>query len=298
MNKITKKWGIFLVFIITSAFIKAVVTSLLLHPLGMLPAGTTGVSVLLALIVKEYLHLPDFGYWTYFAIINLPLAIWAYKKVNKMVVVKTIVYIVVFTFVSKFVDFLVNNYHITFSHDHFLVTLLAGIGIGTHISLMLYIGGTTGGVDLLGMYVSKKLNSDAVGKINNINNLIIFTIVSILKNQSEIGILSFITSFLASMVVEKYHMQSNFILLMIVSKHKNSVNKYITEKLQRTNVIMKSQRGYDLESDNTMFITLPKYRLRQVISNVKTIDPDANLLSIPIERVHHKVRSSVGESMI
>lgn len=291
MKKTHKKWLLFLAFIVLSALTKAFVATNLLHPLKMLPAGTTGIAMLLDEVFEKFLKI-KIGYWAYFFVINIPMALWAYKKVNKAVVVKTIVYVVVFTLISKYMP------HIEISKDKILVTLLSGIGIGTHISLMLYIGGTTGGVDLIGMYVSKKLNSDAVGKANNINNLTIFTIISWLHNSIELGILSFIGSFLASMVVEKYHMQSNFIILMIVTKEKNLVNKYITEKIQRTNVIIDSHRGYNLESDNTMFVTLPKYRLRSVIKNIKIIDKRANLLTIPVEGVHHKVRSSVGESMI
>lgn len=291
MKQKQKKWLIFFIFILLSAMTKAFVANNLLHPSKMLPAGTTGVSMLLSELAERFLKL-KIGYWYYFFAINLPMAVWAYKKVNKEVVLKTILYVVVFSLVAPLMPII----HI--SDNKILLTLLSGIGIGTHISLMLYIGGTTGGVDLIGMYVSKKLNSDAVGKINNLNNLIIFTVISFLHNSIELGILSFIGSFLASMVVEKYHMQSNFILLMIVSKEKNLINTYITEKIQRTNVILDSHRGHNIESDNTMFVTLPKYRLRSVILNIKKIDENANLLTIPVEGVHHKVRSAVGESMI
>lgn len=281
----------FFFFTLLSAIIKAFVSNSLLKPFHMLPAGTTGLSMVISEILERFANI-KIGYWWYFFIINIPMAIWAYKRVNKQVVLKTILYVVIFTFVAPFIP------KINITHNVILLILLSGIGIGTHISLMLYIGGTTGGVDLIGMYVSKKFNSDAVGKANNVNNFIIFSTLSWLHNSLEIGILSFVASFLASMVVEKYHMQSNFVLLMIVTKEKNLINKYVTEKIQRTNVMLDSYRGYNFDSDNTMFITLPKYKIRDVISNIKTVDKNANILTIPLEGVHHKVRSAVGESMI
>lgn len=231
------------------------------------------------------------GYWWLFFGINAPILIWAYNRVNKKVVLKTIYYVIIFTFISKFMP------HVHISDDKILLTLLAGIGVGTHISLMLYIGGTTGGVDLIGMFVSKKFNSEFVSKANNINNFFIFTFLGYFTNP-ENGILSFVGAFLASMVVEKYHMQSSFTMLMIVTDKKNTINKYITEKVGRTSIVMNAHRSYNTDPESTMFVTLPKYRLNIVIANIKTLDENAHLISLPVEKVHHKIRSAVGESMI
>ena len=284
------KWPYFIMFTIASAIVKAFVAKSLLEPAHMLPAGTTGISMALNMILKSSFNI-EIGYWWMFFAINAPILVWAYTRVNRKVVIKTIIYVVCFTIISKYMPV----FHV--SDNVILLTLLGGIGVGTHISLMLYIGGTTGGVDLIGMYVSKKYNSEAVSTVNNFNNIIIFTILGYIIDP-ERGILSFIGAFLASMVVEKYHMQSNFTMLMIVSKRKNSINQYCTEKLKRTNIMIESHRGYNVESDNTMFITLPKYRLNQVLKDIKSIDNEAYMISIPVERVHHKIRSAVGESMI
>lgn len=109
-------------------------------------------------------------------IINVPIILFAWFKIGKKFTFYTLVNV---AFVSIFIDIIPEDFCtiIDFGTDVIARALFAGILTGIHSSLAFIIGASTGGVDVIAMYIADK-KSTSTGKFSLFINVVtIFTYI-------------------------------------------------------------------------------------------------------------------------
>ncbi len=117
------------------------------------PAGINGLATMI-----QYVFDFSIGYMS--LIINVPLAVFAFFKVNKQFALKNLVFVLVFSgatlVLQKYVDLSRFIYHTGDGRSTLLAPVASGVINGFIYGHAIRLGGSTGGTDFLAAYVHKK----------------------------------------------------------------------------------------------------------------------------------------------
>lgn len=137
-----------LIVIIISAVISALGLYFFVNPAGFAPSGVDGIAVM-----TQKLFGINMGYVS--LAINVPLLIAAFFFINKKYVVYTSVFTVIFSTLLILMEKI--NFPVYLSETNMWTAVFAsGIMFGVRTALMLKIGGSTGGVDIIACIIQQK----------------------------------------------------------------------------------------------------------------------------------------------
>lgn len=122
------------------------------YPNTFVPAGVDGICTIIQ-------HLTEIGVGYSFFIINIPLIVFGFFATNKDFMFKTIVYTVSFSSISvlfDYVDLSAFIYHTENGTSTVLAPLAAGVVRGLLYSGTLFLGGSSGGIDIISAAVKRK----------------------------------------------------------------------------------------------------------------------------------------------
>ena len=136
-----------ILIIIVSSFLSAIALHTFVNPANFAPSGVDGI----AMMVQKLTGL-NMGYVS--LAINIPLLIVAWFFINK----KYVIYTSLFTVTSSVAMILMEGLGMYryVSENHVWIAVASGIMLGVRTALMIKIGGSTGGVDIIACCVQKR----------------------------------------------------------------------------------------------------------------------------------------------
>lgn len=143
-----KSWGV----IVAGAILMALSYELFVFPNSFAPAGING----LATMVQYLFHL-NIGFFS--LIVNIPLLILAWRKVDRTFTARTLLFILVFAgaaLVFAQMDLSLFVYHTDTGTSTILGPIVAGIVNGAIYSFVLRHNGCTGGTDVIAELIRKR----------------------------------------------------------------------------------------------------------------------------------------------
>lgn len=280
---------IIILFTVVGASINAIGVKYFMRPMKLVPLGATGTAFSIEQLGAKYLNLNLPYYYVYF-VINIAIEIWAFFKLSRSLVIKSILYVVTFTLVSNFLP--IGEW----SHDTFVTTIAGGALNAIGNIMVLMVGGTAAGYTVIGLYLSRKLKKPMVGVVNTVSDVVnmgsLLPVIGI-----EVIILSLIASAVNSILIDKYHNQSNYVTLFIVTKYPNLFTSYANESLKRSATILESKGSYSRDDNYTVMLTLSKYRFSSVKKEVSKIDPNAHITIYNVNQIIGNMKSKIGKSI-
>ena len=283
------KTAMLIILTVVAAVINAFSVKTFIRELHLVPLGVPGVAIILENMLKSFgIKAP---YYYIFFTINLSLLLWCYFKISKEVAYKSLLYVVIFTFVSSFLP------KVYISEDKFINIMSGAICNAASSLILIYVGSSVGGFNIVGLYFSKKSNKSQIGTINNITNtVIIFTFAFV--SRIETAIASLIIAIVSSIIVERYHQQSNYLLLMIVTNKPNLILEYATEGLKRTGTYFDSVGSYSRKENKTIFISISKVDYKRVLKEIKKIDEKSHTTVLKVKEISGNMKSLIDKSAI
>ena len=134
--------------IIVSAFLSAIALYTFVNPANFAPSGVDGISMMV-----QKLSGINMGYVS--LAINIPLLIIAWFFISKKYVIYTSLFTVVSS-VAMIVMEKINMYEYITENHVWIAVFASGIMMGVRTAVMIRIGGSTGGVDIIACIVQKK----------------------------------------------------------------------------------------------------------------------------------------------
>ena len=265
-----KQYGI----IIIGAFLFCLGVNLFISPLGLYNGGGVGISQIIRTIIVDYFpSVKNFeiaGIINF--IINIPLLLIAYKSISKKFFIRTVVSVI-----SQTIFFTVITIPSTaIIDDPLAACLIGGIITGAGIGITLKAGGSGGGIDILGVYFTKKYKNFSVGKLGIIINTIIYGICAILF-ELPTAIYSVIYTTFFSMIVDKIHYQNINTTAMIFTKMEN-IECGIMKEMGRGVTCWNGQGAYTGEESKILVTVISKYEINQLKRIVLEKDPKAFII--------------------
>ena len=278
---------------VVGELLAAIALNLFIVPLGLYTGGLLGVCQLIRTFLQSGLGL-NFGSMDIAGILyffmNIPILLLSYKTLGRTFVFKTITCIGAFSLFSSIIPIpatLIVN-------DYLTSCLLGGILAGVGGGLVLTCGASGGGLDIVGLYLSKKGSRFTVGKFSLSFNAILYGICLLLFNP-EIAIYSVIYNFFYSMVVDKMHQQNISVQALIFTKgDEAAMSKFIIENLRRSVTYWEGTGAYTGEGIHVLCVCVSKYEVEELIHAVQTVDPNAFISTQVVARIYGNFQRKLG----
>ncbi len=247
--------------VILAAVLSALGLHVFVYPAKFAPSGVDGISAMLQ-------ELTGLNAGLYMALLNLPLLIWAFFKLNK----KYVVYTVIFTIFSSALVFLFEKFDFPVyvsETDRILPAIFAGIILGVRTGLMIKIGSSTGGIDIIAcMIQSKKPHMDIEKCISVICYFIIFISYFVYNEDLTCILLSIIQTFVLEKSVGFVLKDSrNAIEVKIITKDPDRLKEKILFSLKHGATVI-SCKGMYTDEDRFMVITIINIRQLGELTNI------------------------------
>ena len=282
-----------LVVAVIGELIAAAALNLFIVPLHLYTGGLMGVCQLLRTLASDYLGM-SFGAYDvagilYF-LLNIPILLVAYKNLGRGFVIKTLICTLSFSLFYS----LLPSPSVPVVEDYLTACLLGGILAGVGSGLVLTCGASGGGLDIVGLCLSKRGSRFTVGKFSLTFNAVLYTACLFLFSP-EVAIYSVIYNFFTSMVLDRVHQQNVSVQALIFTKGDEvALARFIIENLGRSVTYWEGVGAYTKEDVHVLCVCLSKFEIEELVHAVHTIDPHAFLTTQEGTRIYGNFRRKVG----
>ena len=261
---------------VVGELIAAAALNLFIVPLHLYTGGAMGVCQLIRTLLQTHMGL-DFGPYDIAGILyflaNIPILLIGYKDLGRGLVVKTIICTVSYSLFYSIIP--IPSAPIV--DDYLTACLLGGILTGIGSGIVLTCGCSSGGLDVIGLCLSKRGSSFTVGKFSLTFNVFLYTACLILFSP-EVAIYSVIYNFFTSMVLDRMHQQNVNVMAMIFTHaDEHILGQFIIDNLGRGVTYWNGTGAYTGKGVHVLCVSLSKYEIEELLHAVRTIDPQAFL---------------------
>ncbi len=262
--------------IVAGAVLYSLGLNLFVVPAGLYTGGIMGFAQLLRTLIVHLTGLEmkfDIAGVINYAI-NLPILCIAWRRVDHKAVFKTLLSVTSTTIFLSLVprtDIL--------GGDKLAECLIGGTLCGCGIGITLWMGGTSGGMDVIGMMLLKKGSHTSIGHVNLIWNLALYAICAAAFNLST-AIYSVLFSFVSTTAMDKLHMQNINVEVTVVTKVLSpEMEREILVDLHRGITRYEGIGEYTGQPVLIFYILVNKYEIGQLRAIVLRHDPHAFIVA-------------------
>ena len=265
-NKILKE-SVNVFFTLLAAVISAFTLHVFVYKNGFAPSGVDGI----ATMVQETL---GWNAGLVGLIINIPLLFVAYFVLNKKYVLYTILF-TVFSSVLIFVLALVEFPQYEAQYERFVASIFSGLLLGMRTGIMIRMGFSTGGVDIVSAILHKKKNYINIEKfISGICYVIIGVSYFVYKDLGSV-----LLSITQMFVFEKgvgilLSDHRDAVAFHIVTKRPNELKTEITETLKHGATVINSSGMFTGEESSIIISIVNRRQIPEFLGILKN-HPDA-----------------------
>ena len=291
-NTLHNRW-LRLVAAVVGELIAAAALNLFIVPLHLYTGGILGVCQLIRTLMQTQLGI-NFGSYDIAGILyflsNIPILLLAYKTLGKSLVFKTLICTVAYSLFYSIIP--IPSAPIV--DDYLTACLLGGILAGVGSGIVLTCGGSGGGLDIVGLCLSKRGSSFTVGKFSLTFNAFLYA-ACLLLFTPEVAIYSVIYNFFTSMVLDRMHQQNVSIQALIFTKgDEDALARFIIENLGRSVTYWEGVGAYTGEDVHVLCVCLSKFEIEELVHAVHSIDPHAFVTTQEGTRIYGNFQRKVG----
>ena len=263
------------ILIVVGNFLLAFSISVFLKDHNVLFGGVSGVSSVLT-----YLYPISINIYVYF--LNFLLFILGYIWFGKEFSMKTILSSILFpTFFSLF-----NNLSCLHPmiEDTFFSVVVGGTCMGLGIGCILSSGGSSGGLDILGLYIHKKKHIPLSYVVNGIDVLVILIQIPFhTKEEILYGLAAIVVS---TIISHKVLLKgTSLVQLCVITESYNEVKETLLKENDIGLTILQGKKGYSDKSTEVILCAIPIQKLHDLQKNILDIDEHAFIILSDVKGV-------------
>ncbi|MBR2281848.1 MAG: YitT family protein [Spirochaetales bacterium] len=253
----------------------AVGVNLFIVPFDLYSGGLVGLSQLIRTLLSGIIHL-DFGSedmaGIIFYVLNVPILLYAFPRLEKLFFIKTLVAVTALTVAmsliptTKIID------------DCLASTLVGGFISGAGIGIVLRMSGSTGGMDVIGMLVSKRFGNVSVGRVNLSFNLVLYAIFLFMFDVQTV-VYSVIFAIVHAFAIDRMHSQNINVEVKVITKiDPRDLEHDVFTEMGRGVTELHSIGAYTSEDEHLLYILVSKYEVHQLRRIVRKYDKNAFII--------------------
>ena len=257
---------------IFGAFLYAAGINLFVVPANLYTGGLMGICQVIRTLLAEYLHLTfsnmDIAGIIYY-LINIPIFILAFTRMGKRFFGKTVVAV---TAMSVFLSLIPT---VQIVDDVMAASVVGALISGAGVGIILRMGASGGGMDVVGVLLTRWRRDFSVGKVNLLVNLALYGTCLFLFDV-QIVVYSLINAAVYSIAMDKVHTQNINVEVNVITKAgTDALEKKVFEELGRGITKWNSMGAYTHEQSQILYIMLSKYEVNRLKAIIHEYDPNA-----------------------
>lgn len=252
---------------ITYGLVSAIALNLFWQPGNVYASGITGFAQLIDNALKILLHL-DIPISVVIYSINIPLFILAWLKLGRKFTIFTILSVSISSLMIQFVP------EVVLIDDPLICAILGGAINGIGVGFAMRNGVSSGGLDIISLYIRKKTGKN-VGSIAIMFNAMIILIAGFCFGW-EHALYSLFSIFISGKVTDSIYTRQQKMQVTIITRHPQRVVDVIQANLRRGITIIHGAEGaYNHDSQTVLMTVITRYELPLLSRAMEQSDPDA-----------------------
>lgn len=257
---------------ILGAFMYAAGINFFVVPSGLYTGGVMGICQVIRTLLSEMLHIEfqavDIAGVIYY-IINIPIFIVAFRKLGRKFLTKTVISVTAMTLFLSLIPITI------VVEDRMAACVVGGILSGAGTGIILRMGSSGGGMDVVGVLLTKWKQDFSVGKVGLLVNLVLYLSCAFLFDI-EIVVYSVIYAAVYSVAMDRVHTQNINVEANIITKADTTeLEKEVFYDLGRGVTKWSVMGAYTHDSSHILYIMLSKYEVGRLKALVHKYDPGA-----------------------
>ena len=237
--------------------------NMFITPANLYTGGLTGIAQLIIEFLSAGLGI-ELSLGTLVFVFNIPILYLAWRSIGKRFAVLSMVAVVIQSVMLEMVPIG------QFSEDILLNAVFGGVLVGAGIGMILKIGGSTGGMDIIFQYISMKYDG-SFGKYSFSINAIIILIAGLTQSW-ETALYTIICIYITSVVVDRIHTIHQNLTLYIVTTKEEEMIETILKHLYRGITVLEGRGAYTKNNKSVLMLVLSSYELYEVLAIIKSVD--------------------------
>ncbi len=231
-----------------------------LIPHKLTSGGVTGIAFFIH-------HFTNMNTGTVILLINIPLFLLGLKYLGKKFILLTGYSVFVLSFSMKFIPV-----H-AISPDILLSSIIGGALYGIAVGLIIRIGGSTGGTDIISLTLAKKKNVQ-VGFLNTCLNLLVVAGSGLIFGWN-ITLYTIIAIYVAGRAVDMVYTTHHKLTLTIVTDQYEELTEALIHLHLRGVTVTDAEGAYTHRPKKVLTTVITKFELNETKHTIRKIDPKA-----------------------
>lgn len=270
---------------IIGVFLYVLAMNMFISPANLYTGGVTGIAQLIIAFTSSAFGI-QLSLGGLIFLLNVPLLYLAWRSIGKRFAVLSILTVVLQSIILELVPMG------KFSDDILLNAVFGGVLIGVGVGMILKIGASTGGTDIVSQYISMKFNG-SFGKYSFGINAVIILLAGITQGW-ETALYTIISIYITSVVVDRIHTIHQNLTLYIVTSKEDEMIDAIQKQLYRGITVLEGRGAYTKNNKSVLMIVLSSYELYEALAVIKMVDDHAFTNVVRSEMVQgHFVRKEI-----
>jgi len=246
--------------VIIGSLIIAFAYNFFLVPYSILSSGISGIALLLGLITPLHTGFLNF-------VLNLPLIILSYFKLGKTITLNTILCVVslsIFLYILPVVQL---------TDNILLATIFGGAICGFGIGLILKFSGSSGGLDIIAILISRNSNASVGLLLTGMNGVIV--LISGYVFDWNIALYTLLSIYLTGKMIDHIHTDHIKITMQIVTTKGDIIRDELLKSVYRGITVQEGYGAYTKEQKQILTIVCTRFETAQIKKIVRKHDPSA-----------------------
>ncbi|WP_315072896.1 YitT family protein [uncultured Clostridium sp.] len=267
------------IFIFLGCMIASAGVNLFLVHAKLLSGGATGVALILEYTLKVPAGIVVF-------LINVPLLILSYKKLDKSFTIYTTIGMLCLSFSLMITKSFA--YFINLDGDLLIYCIYGGVLCGIGYGLVFLRRGSTGGTDIITMLIRKRFSNFNIGSLGFSLNLLIVIAGAIIFGIQQ-ALYTIISLFIQSLVLDRMLKGFNSRkLLLILTRKEEEIIEFVIKDLNRGITSLFAEGEYTHDKKKMLYCIVSSHQMIDLKSAIHSIDPSAFITIIDISEVRGK----------
>lgn len=259
-----------------SAIVMAFNIQSFVHTGGLFPGGINGLTLLLQRVGDEYFG-TQIPYTLLYVPLNLIPIFVGVKYVGRNFTVFSLYQIVLTSILTDLIP------EIAITYDELLVGIFGGMVNGFSITLCLFVGASSGGMDFVSVYLSERRGLDSWNFILA-GNICVLVAAGLLFGFDK-ALYSIIFQFSSTQVIHNLYRRYTKHTLLVITELPDAVYARIKEITRHDATLFKGTGMYERHERSMVYSVIAGDELGKVMRAIKSVDPRAFVNVVRTEQV-------------
>ncbi len=254
-----------ILFYAVGCMLYSIAITSIITPNEISPGGVTGIATVL-----DFLLSVPTGFTV--LLFNIPILIAGFLKLGSIFIIKTGFVTTLLSICLEISEALIPP----FKTDSILASIFGGLLMGAGLSLVLFRGATTGGVDIIAKLVNMRFNHITVGKIILAADVFVIALAAIVYRNFESSLYSVIALYVSSYVTDTVLYGSDKgKIIYVVTTRPDEISRDINKNMGRGVTKISTVGTYTGNSHSMLMCTVRPHEVSAVNALVRAHDSDA-----------------------